>query len=133
MGQANHKVDSEEERLIADTRLGVARVQFNQADWYSCHDSFEELWHETAGPMRPVLQGILQIAVAELHLERGNRRGATLLMGEALGRLRPGPSMALGVDLGSLCAVATDRLLALQSGLDLGGLELPKLTAPQLR
>ena len=72
---------------MADPRLGAAIALFNDAAWYPCHDGFEELWHETAGPMRPVLQGILQIAVAHLHLERGNLRGATILLGEGLGRL----------------------------------------------
>jgi Uncharacterized conserved protein len=54
---------------LADTRLGEAIFMFNTGDWYACHDCFEALWHETAGPMRPVLQGILQIAVAELTLK----------------------------------------------------------------
>ena len=55
--------ESEEGQLLTDPRLQQAIALFNEADWYACHDAFEELWHETAGPMRPVLQGILQIAV----------------------------------------------------------------------
>jgi len=118
---------SEEQELLADTRLGEAIVLFNSADWYACHDGFEALWHETAGPMRPVLQGILQIAVAELHLERGNCRGATILMGEGLGRLKACPSNALGIDLGALINSSMQRLLALQQQRSIEGLELPRL------
>lgn len=118
---------------MADPRLRTAIDFFNRGEWYPCHDSLEELWHETAGPMRPVLQGLLQIAVAELHLERGNRRGATLLMGEALGRLNPGPAIALGYDIASLCAVANIRLRALQTDSDLEVIELPKLTGVQMK
>ena len=73
---------------MADPRFHEAVAQFNAADWYACHDGFEALWHETQGPMRPVLQGILQIAVAHLHRERGNDHGAMVLMGEGLGRLQ---------------------------------------------
>ncbi|KEF43459.1 MAG: hypothetical protein ER33_01565 [Cyanobium sp. CACIAM 14] len=119
---------SDEETLLqADPRLWQAVAQFNDADWYACHDGFEELWHETQGPMRPVLQGLLQIAVAELHLERANRRGATVLMGEGLGRLRRCDDQSLGLSLAPLRAVASERLGGLQAGADLASLPLPRL------
>lgn len=121
------QVLSEEQELLADTRLGEAIFLFNSGDWYACHDGFEALWHETAGPMRPVLQGILQIAVAELHLERGNCRGATILMGEGIGRLRACPPNALEIDLVALINSSMQRLLALQQQRSIEGLGLPRL------
>ena len=121
------QVLSEEQGLLADTRLGEAIFLFNSGDWYACHDGFEALWHETAGPMRPVLQGILQIAVAELHLERGNYRGATILMGEGLGRLKACPPNALEIDLVALINSSMQRLLMLQQQRSIEGLELPRL------
>jgi uncharacterized protein len=121
------QVLSEEQGLLVDTRLGEAIFLFNSGDWYACHDGFEALWHETAGPMRPVLQGILQIAVAELHLERGNCRGATILMGEGLGRLKACPPNALEIDLVALINLSMQRLLALQRQSSIEGLELPRL------
>ncbi len=69
---------------MVDPRFGEAVRLFNAGEWYACHDGFEELWHETQSPCSRVLQGILQIAVAHLHLERGNRRGATVLLGRGL-------------------------------------------------
>jgi predicted metal-dependent hydrolase len=122
----------EEQSLMADPRLGVAIGLFNAADWYGCHDLLEELWHETAGPMRPVLQGILQIAVAELHLEKTNLRGATILMGEGLGRLRSSGSVALGLDLDGLRAVSLQRLQTLQSEGCLDHVPFPKLINGQV-
>ena len=118
---------SEEQELMADPRLGEAIALFNNAEWYACHDGFEELWHETAGPMRPVLQGILQVAVAHLHLERGNLRGATILLGEGLGRLQNAGPDALGVDLQVLRDQAQARLQALQHGDDPERLPCPVL------
>lgn len=119
--------DPEEQRLLQDPRLQAAIRQFNSGDWYGCHDGFEELWHETAGPMRPVLQGILQIAVGQLHHASGNRHGATVLTGEGLGRLRQGPPCALGLDLASLRAIAADWLCAFQQGTDPAALPSPRL------
>jgi hypothetical protein len=120
---------------MADPRLLQAVDLFNAAAWYDCHDSLEEIWHETQGPMRPVLQGILQIAVAHLHLERGNRRGATVLLGEGVGRLLGcGGSDPLGLRLESLVGPARARLAALQEDGDLSGLPTPRLEkAPRER
>ena len=112
--------------------MAEAITRFNAGDWYACHDGFEELWHETAGPLRPVLQGILQIAVGQLHRERGNLRGATILTGEGLGRLRGCPDQALGLDLAQLRASATHWLQALQNDQPSPCLEAPRLVpAPQ--
>lgn len=123
--------DHEEQALMADPRLAQAIALFNASDWYACHDVFEALWHETAGSMRPVLQGILQIAVAELHHERGNLRGATILMGEGLGRLRAVADGSLGLNLAALRECGQQRLQSLQQEQSLAALQLPKLLAAQ--
>lgn len=114
----DHRFNGPPEELRNDPRLAAAIDRFNQREWYAAHDGFEELWHETLGPLRPVLQGILQIAVAHVHLERGNRHGATVLMGEGLGRLAGADADGLGVDLTTLAASVKPRLEALQSGTD---------------
>lgn len=119
----NHTAASPEQ----DPRFHEGLELFNAADWYRCHDLFEELWHETMGPDRPALQGLLQIAVAHLHLERGNRHGATLLIGEGLGRLAPYGDQALGLDLRPFKSVLDERLKALQRGEDGADLALPPL------
>ncbi len=118
-----------EDSLMADPRFGEAIRLFNAGEWYACHDGFEELWHETAGPMRPVLQGILQLAVGQLHLERGNRRGATILTGEGLGRLTSAPDEALGLDLDALRHSARLWLVALQQDRPVEGLAPLRLQA----
>lgn len=108
--------DSEEIRLLADPRLAEAIALFNRGEWYACHDGFEELWHETQGASRPLLQGLLQAAVAQLHLERGNLRGATVLIGEGLGRLDRCGEQGLGIDLIPLRRTLRLWLEALQQG-----------------
>ena len=113
--------------LAADPRLREAVDQFNQGDWYASHDGFEALWHETLEPDRTVLQGILQIAVAHLHRERGNLRGATMLLGEGLGRLSPCGDGAMGFDLALLRINSAQYLEALQQQRSLDGLPAPCL------
>jgi predicted metal-dependent hydrolase len=100
---------------------------FNQGSWYACHDAWEELWLETNGSERSALQGLLQIAVAHLHLERNNRNGAMILIGEGLGRLSPFGDQIFGLDLGPLKIVLEQRLRDLQAGGNGAAAPLPRL------
>ena len=123
--------DADEQALSRDPRLLAAVDHFNAGEWYACHDGLEELWHETAGAMRPVLQGILQIAVGQLHLSRGNQRGALILTGEGLGRLQRCGDQALGLDLQALREQARAWLEVLQLEQDAAQLSPPSLKRVQ--
>ena len=123
--------DADEQALSRDPRLLAAVDHFNAGEWYACHDGLEELWHETAGAMRPVLQGILQIAVGQLHLSRGNQRGALILTGEGLGRLQRSGDQALGLDLQALREQARVWLEVLQLEQDAAQLSPPSLKRVQ--
>ena len=103
---------------LNDTRLEKAVDLFNTANWYPAHDLFEEIWHETHGPERQTLQGILQIAVAQIHLENGNRNGALILYGQGLGRLKETGVPDLGLNINDLCICVAARLSSLQSDED---------------
>lgn len=62
--------------------------QFNQREYYACHDTLEAIWFEASEPEKSFYQGILQIAVALYHLSNQNSRGAIILLGEGTNRLR---------------------------------------------
>ena len=62
--------------------------QFNQQEFYACHDTLEALWLEALEPQKRFYQGILQIAVGCYHLGNLNWQGAVILLGEGIGRLR---------------------------------------------
>lgn len=99
---------------------------FNRHEWYAAHDSFEEIWYETTGQLREFLQALIQISVAEYHLDNGNTRGSILLMAEGLNHLCASRSLHTNYDLDNLYKIVRRRLLALQ---DNGGVPEPK---PQL-
>ena len=54
------------------------------------HDAFEDLWNNLDGDERQIIQGILQVSVSQFHLSKGNINGATILLGEGLGRIKLG-------------------------------------------
>ena len=113
--------------FLNEPRYILGMKLFNSCNWYRAHDIFEEIWHETIGPERQTLQGILQIAVAQIHLENGNINGATILYGEALGRLNKSSIDSLGLDISKLCKTAETRLHYLQKGRDLSNCSTPFL------
>tara|TARA_B100000700_G_scaffold113538_1_gene127583 strand:+ start:270 stop:650 length:381 start_codon:yes stop_codon:yes gene_type:complete len=118
-------IDKKDDSFINDYRFETGMKLFNSCQWYKSHDIFEEIWHETGGPERQVLQGILQVAVAQVHLENGNINGATILYGEALGRLKRSKLDSLRLDIENLCECVTKRLKLLQTGKDLSNCSLP--------
>ena len=62
--------------------------QFNQQQFYACHDTLEAIWIQADSGEKNFYQGILQVAVALYHLSNQNLRGAVILMGEGIHRLR---------------------------------------------
>ena len=46
--------------------------QFNDGEFYACHDTLEAIWMEAQIPEKPFFQGILQLAVALYHLSNHN-------------------------------------------------------------
>ena len=120
-------IDQQDESFINDSRFEIGMRLFNSCQWYKSHDVFEEIWHETAGSERQLVQGILQIAVAQVHLENSNLNGATILYGEALGRLKKFQLTNLGLDIAGLCTCISKRLEFLQIGKDLSLCSVPVL------
>ena len=121
-------IDKEDVLFISDTRFELGMKLFNSCQWYKSHDVFEEIWHETGGPERQLIQGILQVAVAQVHLENSNLNGATILYGEALGRLKRFHLANFGLDIEGLSNCVSRRLKFLQIGKDLAGCSLPILS-----
>ena len=67
--------DKQDGSFVNDYRFAIGMKLFNTCQWYKSHDVFEEIWHETGEPERQLLQGILQVAVAQVHLENNNING----------------------------------------------------------
>ena len=121
-------IDKQDDLFINDSRFEIGMKLFNSCQWYKSHDVFEEIWHETGGPERQLIQGILQVAVAQVHLENSNSNGATILYGEALGRLKRFHLANFGLDIEGLSNCVSRRLEFLQIGKDLAGCSLPVLS-----
>lgn len=89
--------------------------EFNQGEFYACHDTLEAIWIEAPQSDKNFFQGILQIAVALYHLGNHNWRGAVILLGEGLNRLRNYASDEGGINLEQLMDEASELLRELQT------------------
>jgi predicted metal-dependent hydrolase len=73
---------------------------FNSGEFFACHEVWEELWLRSSGEEKLFYQGLIQAAVAILHAERGNLRGAVSTWRKARARLDPLPNNHMGIALG---------------------------------
>ena len=89
-------------------------TEFNQQQFYACHDTLEAIWVDAEEVDKRFYQGILQVAVGCYHLSNDNLRGAIILLGEAVRRLCDYQPEYEGIDVEQLLHQALALLQALQ-------------------
>ena len=99
---------------VADAvALGIAR--WDERRYFEAHELLEHAWKAASGVDRELWKGTIQVAVAGVHLQRGNRLGAHRLLGRALERLDAVTDVHAVVDvarLRTLARRARDQLAA---------------------
>jgi len=105
---------------------------FNARRFWEAHESWELLWLEAESDLEQFLQGLIQIAAAYHHIQRGTYRGAPRLFAAGLRRLEPFPMSCCGVDRSEVDAAARRHWKWLdetpESALDAA--EYPRLHVP---
>jgi uncharacterized protein len=76
--------------------------EFNQGEFYECHEYLEEAWMQESRRVRFLYQGILQVGVGFYHQQNGNWRGATGLLRNGTARLKEFEPETLGIDVARL-------------------------------
>jgi predicted metal-dependent hydrolase len=97
------------ERPCTDTpppELCQGVEEFNRAFFFEAHETLEDLWRGTTGPLRLFYQGLIQLAVALYHLSNGNRRGALNLLSKSLDKLDAFRPTCQEIDVDALCREA---------------------------
>jgi len=102
--------------------------EFNNREWFECHETVEDLWIGETGEVRDFYQGLIQIAVALHHWRNGNFGGAVSLLKGGAGYLRKVSEACQWVDVAALIADA-DRM---RTALEKLGKESMAALAPDL-
>jgi uncharacterized protein len=114
--------------VIPPDEFHTAIDQFNNREWFECHETLEDLWMGESGMPRDFYQGVIQIAIALHHWRRGNFEGAMKLLktgAEFLDKVDP---VFMKVDVAGLTAdskrfkqeleiLGSDRMAEVDEGL----------------
>jgi predicted metal-dependent hydrolase len=75
---------------------------FNTGEYFEAHEFLEAAWQAERGPVRELYRGVLQVAVAYYHIQRGNPAGALKLFARLRKWLAPFGPVCQGIDLSRL-------------------------------
>ena len=75
---------------------------YNQGEYFEAHEALEAAWRQDHTPGRELYQGILQVGIAYLQIQRGNYTGALRMFMRARQRLDPLPDNCRGVQVAQL-------------------------------
>lgn len=106
--------------------------EFNRAEFFECHDTFEAIWVGAVGHERQFLQGLIQTAVGYYHVCNGNPSGALSQWCKGEEKLAPFFPEFQSINVGRLLSetgpwrTRAKRLLMGEAE-DVRNIELPKI------
>ena len=89
--------------------LGQAIEEFNQGQYWHCHETLERIWLPEKYPLRLFYHALIKAAVGLLHLKRRNQHGAAVKLGDAEYALAPFVPGFMGIEAGWLYQDIKDR------------------------
>lgn len=107
-----------------DLEEGIAL--FNDHRFWHAHEAWERIWLHAAEPEKRFLQGLIQLAAAYHHAQRGTFRGGVRLFDAALSKLAPYPVHFLSVDREEVVSRAEIHREKIAKGEHIDEKEFPK-------
>jgi predicted metal-dependent hydrolase len=85
------------------SEMALQGLQFyNLGEYFEAHEILEAAWRQDQTPGRELYQGVLQVGIAYLQIERGNYTGALKMFLRARRWLDPLPDQCRGVEVAQL-------------------------------
>jgi uncharacterized protein len=100
---------------------------FNEQRFWHAHEAWETLWLKATGDEKQFLQGLIQLAAAYHHVQRGTYRGGVRLFDAALRRLAPFPPGHDGIGRAEAVAAAERHRRCIAEGGNVAADEYPLL------
>ncbi len=82
-----------------DTRFAEGIELFNQGKFFEAHEVWEQVWKTAVGSEKVFYQGLIQVAAALLHAQRGNHRGAVSVYAKSRPKLDQFPAVCMKIEL----------------------------------
>ena len=113
--------------LTPPPALERAVDQFNQQQFWECHETLELLWLPEGYPLRLFYHGLIKAAVGLYHLQGHNRRGAASKLRDAVSTLAPFTPQFMGLQVSQLRLDISERLAYFRDGRSLDWEGIDKL------
>ncbi|MEX1164265.1 MAG: DUF309 domain-containing protein [Nitriliruptor sp.] len=107
-------VTEEHEPVTVEEALLLGVGLWNDERLFEAHECLEHVWHAAPDADRDLWQGVIQVAVAGVHLQRGNLDGAVRTLDKAHRRLTPYPDVHRGIDVEQLVVFCEGAAVALR-------------------
>ena len=101
---------------------------FNDHHFWHAHEAWEEIWLHSSGNEKVFLQGLIQLAAAYHHVQRGTFRGGVRLFDAALRKLERFADGQGGVDRSDAVKAALRHREKIARGENIDAGEFPKLS-----
>lgn len=116
----------------APPELSAAVGQFNDGEYWECHETLEGVWLASEYPVRFFYHAVIKLAVGLHHAGRHNRHGSAVKLGDAVRLLRLFQPRYMGIESHELLAAAAEwhGMVNIEGRLDwlaMDGVERPKL------
>jgi predicted metal-dependent hydrolase len=126
------RTDLAEEWEVGTVEEALAAGQWlwDQQRYFEAHECLEHVWHHAPAEDRTFWQGVIQVAVACVHHQRGNARGVAATCRKALANLDGHPSVHHGIDVDQLrtfCEGVADVMDRAGTCVEIGYPELPTM------
>jgi len=108
MSEGPGEVSESSSVLATSSSLLRGVERFNAHEFWHAHEEWERIWLVAEGEAKMFVQGLIQLAAAYHHVQRGTHRGALRLFDASLRKLSRFPDGYLGVD--RVAAVETAEL-----------------------
>ncbi|MDP9192951.1 MAG: DUF309 domain-containing protein [Acidobacteriota bacterium] len=100
---------------------------FNEHQFWHAHEAWEEIWLGATGDEKVFLQGLIQLAAAYHHVQRGTFRGGVRLFDAAMRKLERFADGYRGIDRAEAVSAAIRHRGKIARGENIDAGELPKL------
>tara|TARA_B100000003_G_scaffold205669_1_gene219696 strand:- start:819 stop:1181 length:363 start_codon:yes stop_codon:yes gene_type:complete len=75
---------------------------YREGNYFDAHESWEELWSDYYLSDRRFIQGLIQLSVSFVHLERDNLKGARSLLNKSIEKFEEYKGSQRGIDMTNL-------------------------------
>lgn len=110
--------------------LEIAVDLWDDERFFEAHELLEEVWHAAPEEDRLFWQGVIQVAVASCHHQRGNVAGAAAMFTKAADKLVGYPDVHHGIDVEQMRVFAQGAAEVIEETgeiFDIGYLEFPAM------